>query len=201
MLYDGRLSAPPGEQGFAFSALGTSTQQQRMTRSTVLNSMTDHADRAGYFTIAESNMSAAQGYRLDFTARLHDEAHQRPERAGFSVIVVGSDGRGIELGFWRDRIWAQDDGTSVGLFQQAEGVAIDTLGATQRYSLAVKGGSYVLSMGQRAVLTGPLRNYAAFEGFPDPYEVPNFIFLGDNTTSAGASVEIERVVLRIGSCR
>ncbi len=37
-------------------------------------------------------------------------------------------------------------------------------------------------------MNGNLRDYTGFSGFFDPYETPNFIFFGDDTTSAGANI-------------
>ena len=51
-------------------------------------------------------------------------------------------------------------------------------------------------VGDPATLTGQLRDYTTWVpplGFPDPYEMPSLIFLGDNTTSAGARTHISYV--------
>ncbi len=40
-----------------------------------------------------------------------------------------------------------------------------------------------------------MRDYTAFAGFPDVYETPNFLFLGDDTTSAAGDVTLESVAL------
>ena len=55
------------------------------------------------------------------------------------------------------------------------------------------GDTYTLTANAEPLLTGPLRDYSAFAGFPDPYETPNFLFLGDNTTSAQARVRLRFV--------
>ncbi|MEP7134154.1 MAG: hypothetical protein ABI904_04395 [Chloroflexota bacterium] len=55
------------------------------------------------------------------------------------------------------------------------------------------GDTYTLTANAIPLLTGPLRDYSAFTGFPDPYEAPNFLFLGDNTTSAQARVRLRFV--------
>jgi hypothetical protein len=46
------------------------------------------------------------------------------------------------------------------------------------------------------VLSGGLRNYSAFSGPINPYILPNFVFLGDNTSSASATVELGPIVLQ-----
>jgi hypothetical protein len=45
------------------------------------------------------------------------------------------------------------------------------------------------------ILSGPIRDYTAFNGFPNPYRTPNFCFLGDDSSSAGAMVNIADVTL------
>lgn len=56
--------------------------------------------------------------------RLAQETHNRPERAGFSVILLGADRRGIELGFWRDQVFAQADQP---LFTRGENVPASSI--------------------------------------------------------------------------
>lgn len=46
-------------------------------------------------------------------------------------------------------------------------------------------------------LRGTVKDYTA-AGIPIPYNQRNFLFLGDNTTSARASVQIARVALSAG---
>ena len=45
-------------------------------------------------------LDPAEGFTLSFWLALPDETHLNSNRAGFSVIVIGSDRRGIELGLW-----------------------------------------------------------------------------------------------------
>ncbi len=170
------------------------------------------------------------GYVLSFTSQIISETRSpsanknndgKDDRAGFSVIVIGNDLRGIELGFWENRIWAQEDSTSQSnpalepdsdpasnfrtLFTQAEFVEINTTTLTS-YDLAILGNSYTLFSNGTPLLSGRLRDYTAFVPstlsifpfqvtLPDPYALPNFIFLGDNTPAAAASVRINAVSL------
>ena len=141
------------------------------------------------------------GYTVSFTVQVELEDHAGSDknndgiedRAGFSLIVLSSDKRGIELGFWKDRIWAQEGGTGSTLFTQAEGAAFDTQSARIPYALAVQGDTYTLSSNGTPILSGNLRDYTAFSGFPDPYETPNLIFLGDDTSSASANIQLAYV--------
>ncbi len=124
--------------------------------------------------------------RPDLSAKINSETHARNDRAGFSVIALSSDQVGLELGFWADKIWAQNDSP---LFTHGEEASFDT--TTQHmYDLAILGGQYKLLADNAAILTGSLRNYS---GSGPPYSTPNFLFLGDDTTSASASVSLARV--------
>ena len=40
-----------------------------------------------------------------------------------------------------------------------------------------------------------VRDYTAFSGFPNPYSSTNFLFLGDDTTSAGGAFVLKNVTL------
>src|SRR5262249_41627905 len=92
--------------------------------------------------------------------------------------------KGIELGFWLGEVWAQNDGpTKPPRFTHGEGAAFDTTHATE-YRLNVAGDSYSLLVGGVTLLSGTLRDYSP-EGLP--YTTPNFVFVGDDTTSAGAT--------------
>ena len=97
--------------------------------------------------------------------------------------------QGIELGFWANEIWAQADSP---LFTHAEGVAFDPTLAMTSYALAIQGTTYALSANGTPILSGSLRNYSSF-GFP--YNVPDFLFIGDDTGSANGSFELSRVEL------
>ena len=57
------------------------------------------------------------------------------------------------------------------------------------------GDTYALSANDTPVLTGPVRDYTPFVGLIDPYETPNFLFFGDNTTSARASFALRQIEL------
>ena len=85
-----------------------------------------------------------------------DESHASSNRAGFSVILLGDDKKGIELGFWTDRIWAQSGPD----FVQAEGAAYNTA-STVLYDLSIRGLNYVLSANGNPILTGLTRDYTS----------------------------------------
>ncbi|MBD1907052.1 pre-peptidase C-terminal domain-containing protein [Funiculus sociatus GB2-A5] len=157
------------------------------------------------------------GYTISFQVKINSEAHTsddnndgKQDRAGFSITTISSDGqKGIELGFWNNEIWAQDGGANVPvgsanrtLFTHSEGVLRSTTSMT-KYDLRVQGNNYQLLVNGSQILTGALRDYTAFDHtrtiagpLPyDPYETPNFLFLGDNTTSARANVDIRSIAI------
>ena len=63
------------------------------------------------------------------------------------------------------------------------------------YALAIAGNSYTLSANGLPVLSGPLRNY------PDVahpvYGLTNFLFFGDDTSSAAARIELASIEVLI----
>jgi len=106
--------------------------------------------------------------------------------------VLGSDKKGIELGFWTNAVWAQSDSP---LFTHAETTNLNTTAAAVDYALSIGPTHYALFTNGVPVLSGPVRDYTAFTGPVDPYETPNFLFFGDNTSSAQAASALKRYVL------
>lgn len=146
--------------------------------------------RAGYSRV-DQVLDSARGFTLAFTARLVSEWH-RANRAGFNVIVLDTQSRGVELGFWPGEIWAQSAG-----FTRAEHGPVDTT-VTTDYSLVFAGATYTLLAGGKKVLSGALRRY---EGPPLPYAVPSLIFFGDDSGSARAKVTISSIALGSNAAR
>jgi|GEM_PF-3352709 len=181
---------------------------------------------AGFNTRTIPPLNKNEGYILSFNLQLLSEDHTsygntdkngdgKADRAGFSVTLLGSDREGIELGFWENRIWVQQDGvfnqgTSqaaditnpyLTLFTQVEGVDFDTTKSVN-YDLAIFGYNYTLYADQKSILSGRLRNYSAYtpttepdKFFPNPYNKTNFIFFGDNNPYAGAEVKLGDISL------
>lgn len=132
------------------------------------------------------------GFQVNITLQVENESHLNNHRAGFSLIILGSDARGVELAFWQNEIWAQSGDNTGGLFNHGEGVAFATTNLIN-YQVTIIGDIYTLTANGQPLFTGPVRDYSAFDGFPDPYHTPNFIFLGDDTTSAQARVRLSYV--------
>jgi hypothetical protein len=131
-------------------------------------------------------LDRSAGYSVSFDLRLLSETHASNDRAGLSIIVLGHDLQGIELGFWTNEIWAQSGPT----FTHAEGAAFNTTAKITTYDLNISGSTYTLLADSVPVLTNTLRDYSAF-GFP--YTTSNWIFLGDDTSSARGSFEVSRI--------
>ena len=149
-------------------------------------------------------LDSTVGYTLFFNAQVVSEVVEpgRP-RAGFSIIVVSQDtSKAVELAFQEGQIFAQtlqDFGPPLNnqfVASTTDVVTFDTTKEVQ-YSLAVQGNSYTLSANGTAILTGTLQDYTAgnTNGAPNPYTTSNFIFLGDNTTSARGEFRLNQIAL------
>lgn len=129
------------------------------------------------------------GYELTFTLAMPNETHTSDDRAGFSLTLLGNDSLGVELGFWTDQVWAQ----SGSQFLHAETALLDT---TQRreYRLQIMNNSYSLFTGNNLLLNNVLRDFRPSGLLP--YQLPNFLFMGDNTTRGAATAILGPVSLQ-----
>ncbi|GAB4446986.1 MAG: hypothetical protein Fur0044_43020 [Anaerolineae bacterium] len=205
-LYDGSLGTTPDQQDyFTYQAIALFATQTITTGGTILNTLPFTDDYAGYVKSNQTPiLDRTSGYTINFTTQVFSESHSNDtnsdgidDRAGFSVTVLSSDSEGIELGFWTNQIWAQEDDTNDpnDLLTHAEGVTFTTTSLTS-YSLAILSNTYTLSANGSPILSGSLRNYSAFippSGLPNPYTSTNFIFLGDNSSSARARIKLAAV--------
>ena len=201
-LYDG--AGLPAAQPWLNYADNSALAPGSVSQSSITGGVrlqTDAAVKAGYsnYTPAQTLKNAAfptldrnTGFELSFHAALLNEGHSSNDRAGFSVLLLSSDLYGIELGFWSSQIWAQSD---TPLFQHAESANTST-SSSQNYQLRVLGNQYTLLQSGSTVLSGSLRNYSAFSGPGSPYALNNFLFLGDNTSSASADLLLGPVSLQ-----
>lgn len=192
-LYDASLNTGPVSQGWGFATLplmgpyptgslsGGAYQFSTTAGSTI---------RAGFFQVfaVPFVLDPAYGFRYRVDMKVNSESHSSTDRAGFSIIALSNTLAGIELGFWEDEIWAQ----SGPAFKHAEGKSFNTKSAITRYELTVKGTGYSLTADGAPLLAGSLRDYSSFGA---PYNAKNFLFFGDNTTSANASVAVRYISL------
>ncbi|MEM7396772.1 MAG: hypothetical protein AAF492_30965 [Verrucomicrobiota bacterium] len=196
VLYDAGLGTPPANQGWTWLSnplFGNQVSQSMEADAVRLDTSQQTSDQSGYFIPGHPmapTLDCDRGFTVSWNVRILSENHITSHRAGFSVIVVCSDLRALEVGIWTNEVWAQAD---MPLFTHAEGANLNTTDRTNRYDLLVHGSNYSLRVNGTNRLNGPLRDYSAFSGFPDPYETPDFIFLGDDTSSADADVHLSRV--------
>jgi Domain of unknown function (DUF4347) len=169
-------------------------------------------------------LDRSKGFNLSFKLQLNAENHDnsdrnfdgRDDRAGFSVVLIGDDLKGIELGFWGDRIIVQEDattqidktkaadGTDAGryrtLFTQGEFTRDLNPAIMNQFDLSIVGDIYTLYRAGRAILSGRVRDYSSYVPAqiagvtpPSNYKQKNFVFLGDNTRSASATAVLGEV--------
>jgi hypothetical protein len=212
-LYDAALGGTPDTQGQLTyrDSRAAAAGQSFADGVTTLDTTTNQKDSAGYFADPRAipALDRQRGYALHFTVQVVEEYHADSDkdgdgvgdRAGFSVIALSSDTKGIELGFWKDQVWAQEQGAAEPpagtLFTHAESAPFDTASRMVTYALAVRGDEYELSSDGSPILRGRLRDYTTFEGPVNPYRTPNFIFLGDDTGSARALIRLAYVALTL----
>jgi hypothetical protein len=201
-LYDGALGGRPDEQGLFFVDLPSGATTHTFANGlTTLDTTAFNGIYAGYpmeptTVITVPIMERTEGYTVTFSVQIESEVHDDNDRAGFSLIALSDDVQGIELGFWSNEIWAQHDDTTGSLFTHAEGISITTTALTT-YTLTIMTDTYSLAASGTPILIGPLRDYSNFTGPIDPYETPNFIFLGDDTTSAQARIQFRYLAVTI----
>lgn len=188
IFYDGSLGLPSG-QGWSYLALGGT--QTLTNNGVLLDTSAANNIQAGYSRTVPGLLNRTNGFTLLFTSQMISESHVSTNRAGFSVILLADDKRGIELAFWTNNIFAQSDSP---LFTHAEETNYVTT-ALVDYALTLHATNYVLSANGTPILSGPVRDYTAFVGPINPYSTPDFLFFGDDTTSAGAAVILKKVVL------
>jgi hypothetical protein len=147
------------------------------------------------------SLDQTTGFELAFNVAITSES-SKANRAGFSVIVIAQDGKGIELGFKRekksDRIFAQGE-----KFTEAEDTSEMTLDLTEPtdYVLKVQGDEYTLLMNETGILSGKLRAYQfnptkSSPPLPfNPYETPNFLFFGDDTDQGQAEFTLGTIAI------
>jgi hypothetical protein len=144
-------------------------------------------------------LNRATGFTLSFVLQMNSQVNDGangPNRAGFSVTLLGSDRQGIEIGFRTTDIFSQSGaGFTVGEINNSAGIAT-LLASLTRYDLTILGDTYTLSSGGNTLLTGAVRDYTTAAGFAsDGYRAANFLAFGDNTTSARASFTLQEVSL------
>jgi hypothetical protein len=219
VLYDGTSGVTPDlfnapNPYLSFTNLGTGTQAAS-GGVTTLDTAALEATYAGYSNYNSSGnlvnssfpiLDNSAGYTLSFTVKVNSQTNNGTNgnnRAGFSALVLGSNNRGIEIGFRKQNTTDTDltpdifsqNGSNFIIGEQNTNIGT-ILDSTNTYELNVLGNNYQLTSGGNILLTGLVRDYTNAVGPLSPvYRTPSFIFLGDNTTSAGGSVNIANIAL------
>ena len=188
VLYDPSTQTLPSQQDWVMvDFLGTAQVQNGLFN---LSSSGSNSLKSG-IARTDRTIDSDTGTTLNFSFQTVSESHANANRAGFSVILLDSEHRGIELGFWATQIWAQSGAD----FLHAESASFNTT-LLRNYSLTLQDGFYSLSSGATTLLTGAMRDYSSFGSV---YTQTNFIYMGDNTSSAQGSVKIGAINLTTGS--
>lgn len=207
--YTATLGTTPDQQQMdyahsnGFQVNVSDAEQAFINGATQLDTTETMTDYAGYGIdpVNSPTLIAANGFKMTFISQVVADNHTRDERSGFSVILLDNDAKGVELGFHTDQIYARE-GNGANLFEVAETVTFDTTSMTT-YELAIQNSTYTLYADGVQILTGAVRDYSDFEPplppIPDPYEEANFIFFGDNTTSASGIVRLWYISTTEGS--
>lgn len=186
-LFDAGLGTLPSAQGSLFFAGFGGTETVAPAGVDLDTTSLVNIGQIGYSNSIALGLDRSTGINLDFELQVNLESHASTDRSGFAIIVITNDLNGIELEFWEDEVWAQDVG-----FTHAEGAAHDATSTLTSYSLEILGSGYVLLAGGTPLLSGSLRDYSA-AGLP--YDIANFLFFGDNTSSARSHVTLGDISL------
>ncbi len=196
-LFDGSLGTTPDAQGWLYLTsplIGATSTRQASGNGTRLVSPV--AEQAGWFSTLHPSMPVlpvGAAIDLDFGLQLLSETHASDNRAGFSLILLNQASRGIELAFWNDRVWAQNDQP---LFTHGEEALFDTTRLTD-YQLRFRADGYELRADGNALLTGALRDYSAHSN--PVYSSASFLFFGDDTSSAGSDSLLQQVRIEVAT--
>jgi hypothetical protein len=216
-LYNGTSNVTPDDSAWGWSYLsqGGSAVKTAGGGVTTLDSTASDGISAGFSTVTSARstpfvLDNARGYTVGFDIQVNAENHSNPnadknadglaDRSGVSLIVLGSNHKGLELAFWQNEIWPQQDNP---LFihntvtERAQGANLTSL--LTHYDLQIQGSNYALSNAGGVLLTGNVRDYAGNGAAFAPYTTSNFLFLGDDTTSARGNVNIARVTVTLAT--
>ena len=171
-LYDGTKPGLPASQGsLAYETLlqtGTQTLSAGSLGPVTLDTtaggsnseyagLSNYGPTSTFVNPAFPVLSAATGFDLTFNMEVNAESHASTDRSGVSVILLGSDSTGIELGFWTNQVWAQGTNANPSLdFNHSEGtISFNPAAGFYSYDLHVQGSTYTLSANGTQILTGP----------------------------------------------
>ena len=135
VLYDAASGGIPSTQlmNFIDFPLGAAAPTYENAGTILDTTISGSETYAGWLSNAGSTtgfplLDRVTGFHVDFSIQVEREAHTNHNRAGFSIIILSQDARGIELAFWENGIWVQNDDTTGGLFTRGDsGCVLGTL--------------------------------------------------------------------------
>jgi hypothetical protein len=147
-------------------------------------------------------LNPTSGFSVSWDLAVTSESNTSTNRAGFDVIVLGSDKKGVELGYWGSDVWAQEYVSGTGFERnplqdsniQNDDV-FDTGPSLIDYVLTIQGGNYTLTANGSTILTGATQDYTGSAMLP--YTLPNFVFIGDDTSEAAANVTFTSLAVTV----
>ena len=194
-IYDPALGLP-GPQGWSALSNGLPGTEVISAGHYLLDSTGAGVSSYGRGRVNATPLDTNAGFTLTFDLRVLSESHSSANRAGFSILMVGSDPtHALELAFWTNEVFTYDYvAADADKFVHGAGALLDTTASFQQYTLTVQNQNYVLSAGAGAatLITGALKDYT---GEGSPYTLPNFLFFGDDTSRGTASIELGPIVL------
>ena len=196
VLFDASLGTDPEAQGWIFvSNLFDQSKTERFTENGLhsFNTLADISELSGYFGMNHpgiGRLMREHGIKMTFDLQVIEEYSFAENRGGFSIILLTDDLYGLELVFKQDSIWAYTSDFIIGEVQP-----VNTVSDLSVYSISVKDDQYEVFIDGTLTLSGSLRDYS---GFGTPYNIPNFIFFGDNTSRAGAHIHLSKIILETG---
>lgn len=191
-LFDPQLGLPqaqgwlPGLQGPAGSVSLTANALQ-------LDTTADQGTQQGWGRFSPEALDTATGFTLAFSLRVDAAASSTANRAGFSLLFTGQDpAHALALGFEANAVFAYDYlAADPDRFMRGASASFSA-GLAHDYTLLVAGQQYSLLIDGSSAFSGNLQDYRA-DGLP--YSLASFVFFGDDTSRAGASVAIGPIAL------
>jgi hypothetical protein len=180
-LYDASLGTLPDQQHWDLVSLPATLTATLVGGGAQLDTRNSLGEYSGFSRLAPDPLNRTNGFRVRFSLQVLAETHRTEHRSGVSLIILSADKLGIELAFWTNRIWVQSDSP---MFTHGEETTFDTTQGMVTYELRFQANSYSLQADGSTILSGAIRDYTPFQGVLDPYETPNLLFLGDDTSSA-----------------
>jgi hypothetical protein len=196
-LYDASLGSTPAAQGWTPLIVGAEPFQAVTVGLPPAYSLLTTGPGVIYFgnaLVGAPVLDTAAGFDLSFNLKVVSEAHTSNNRAGYSVVVVGADPtHAVELSFWSGNVWVPDYvAGDPDRFVHGQDAAFDTMGAFRTYLLSVRNQQYTFSSGGVTLLSGALHDYTAGGA---PYNQPNFLFFGDDSSRGTSATELASVSL------